>query len=113
MVFAQKENQKKLVMDKDMANTYFPFYNWATGFESMFYSAIIHPDSTVNFYIEENLNSSKKDDRFLSKELYLAVPWWTFWWIKDLNAHYFRLPPQPAKELIVEDGKLLIKDLRF
>ena len=42
----------------------------------------------------------------------MAVPWWTFWWIKDLNSNYFKLPKQPVKELVVEeDGKFIIKDL--
>lgn len=108
--FARKENQKKLVMDKELSNTFIP-YNWAIGFESMMYSAMINPDSTVNFYIEENLNAVKGDARFFKEDLFMAVPFWTFWEIKYLNPYYFRLPQQPAKELIIKDGKYAIKDL--
>jgi len=112
VVFANKENQKKLVMDKEMSHTFIPFYNWATGFESMMYSAMIDIDSTVNFYIEEDLNAQRENDNFLNEDVYLAVPWWTFWKIKDLNPNYFKLPKQSAKELIVDDkGKFAVKDL--
>jgi len=114
VAFANKENQKKLVMDQEMARTIFPVnppYSWATGFESMMYSAMIHIDSTVNFYIQENLNAERENEYFLSEDFYLGVQWWIFWWIKDLDTNYFKIPPQPAKELIVEDGKFVIKDL--
>jgi hypothetical protein len=111
--FAKQNNQQKLIMDKEMSHTIFPFYNWATGFESMFYSAIKDKNAVVNFYIEENLTQCRNDERYLNEEFYLAVPWWTFWWIKDLNPHYFKLPSQPVKELIVEDGKFVIKELNY
>ena len=112
VVFAHKENQKKLVMDKEMSHTIFPFYNWATGFESMMYSAIIHADSTVNFYIEEDIDSWRGNDEVLNEDFYMAVPWWTFWKIEDLNTNYFKLPKQQVKELIVdENGEFVIKDL--
>ncbi len=110
--FANKENQKKLVMDKELSHTIIPFYNWATGFESMMYSAMIDIDSTVNFYIQEDLDNQKYNDNFLNEDLYMAVPWWTFWEIKELNPNYFKLPKQPAKELTIEDGGFVIKDLR-
>jgi len=111
VTFANRENQKKLVMDKEMSLTFVPFYNWATGFETMMYSAMIDIDSTVNFYIEEDLNAQRENENFLNEDYFLAVPWWTFWWVRDLNPNYFKLPPQPAKELIVEDGKLVIREL--
>jgi len=111
VAFANKANQKKLVMDKEMSNTFIPFYNWATGFESMMYSAMIDIDSTVNFYIEEDLNIQKTNPKFLDEKYFLAVPWWTFWQIKDLNPNYFKLPKQPAKELILENGEFVIRDL--
>ena len=111
VAFANKENQKKLVMDRKMANTIMPFHNWATGFESIMYSAMIHIDSTVNFYIQQDLNTAKEDPKFFSKNYFFAVSWWKFWWISNLNPNYFKLPKQQAKELIVEDGKFILKDL--
>jgi len=111
VAFANKTGQKKLVMDKELSHTIFPFYNWATGFESMMYSAVLSPDSTVNFYIEEELNTQRDNPKFLNASYFLAVPWWTFWEIKDLNPNYFKLPAQSTKELMIEDGNFVIKDL--
>ena len=111
VTFANQENQRKLVMDREASNAIIPFYNWATGFESMIYSAMIDKNSTVNFYIEEDLNTQKSNDNFLNEEVFMAVPWWSFWEISYLNSHYFVLPKQPAKELTVEDGKFVIKEL--
>jgi hypothetical protein len=112
VTFANKANQKKLVMDKEISHSIIPFYNWATGLESIMYSAMIDIDSTVNFYIAEDLNDKKNDDNFLNEAVYMAVPWWTFWQINELNPHYFKLPKQPAKELMIENGEFVIKDLR-
>jgi len=111
VAFANKENQKKLVMDKKVASTIIPRYNWATGFESMMYSAMIHIDSTVSFYIQKDLNTAKEDPDFLNEAVYFGVPWWKFWRISSLNPNYFKLPKQQAKELTIEDGKFVIKDL--
>jgi len=65
----------------------------------------------VNFYIQEELDSIRGNSKFLDENLYMAVPWWTFWETKELNPDYFKLPKQPAKELIIENGEFVIKDL--
>ncbi|MCL2247273.1 MAG: hypothetical protein FWC10_09240 [Lentimicrobiaceae bacterium] len=111
VAFANQENQKKLVMDREASNAIIPFFNWATGFESMMYSAMMDKNSTVNFYIEEDLDTHRTNANFLNEDIFLAVPWWTFWEISYLNPHYFTLPKQPAKELVVKDGKFVIKEL--
>jgi hypothetical protein len=111
VTFAIQNNQQKLIMDKETSFTVFPYYNWATGFESMFYSAVKDKNAVVNFYIEEDLNAWRQDERYLNEGFYLAVPWWTFWFVSNLNPNYFTFPAQPAKELFIEDGKFAIRDL--
>jgi hypothetical protein len=111
--FANQQGKKKLLITVNVADQIFPDGNWrlswGLGFESMMYSSLKGIDSTVNMYIVDSIDP--KIEEYKNPEIYLAVPWWVCWKVDALNPHYFKLPQQPCSELVIEDGKMIIKDL--
>jgi hypothetical protein len=108
-VLANKEGKKKLLITKETADQISLGYSWGLGLESIMYSSMKGVDSTVNMFIIDTIDSNIPE--YKNPDIYLAVPWWTYWDINNLNPHYFNLPKQPCSKLVIEDGKMVIKDL--
>ena len=104
IALAKAENhQKFLIKRSDAAGL--GIGTWGTGLESLMYSAIKDKNFVVSFFVADDVDSLA-DERYLNPDYYLSVPWWRFWRIDELNPHYFKLPAQPYKRVIVENGEL-------
>lgn len=86
--------------------------NWGMGFESILYTALKGKDSIVNIYVMENQNY-KEEMSFVDPDIYFGVWWWIFWPIDELSPYYFKMPKQPASLLVLEDGKMRLKDIEI
>jgi hypothetical protein len=106
---ANQEGKKKILITGDITSLLFPVSSWGLGFESMMYSSLKGVDSTVNMYVVDDIDPEEK--KYKDPGVYLAVPWWKYWEINKLNPYYFRLPKQACSKLVIENGKLSIKDL--
>ena len=106
---ANQQGKKKLLIEQKTINEIFPVNSWGLGFESIVYSALKGKDSTVSMFAVEKFNPDEK--RYKDPNLYLAVPWWPWWKIDELNPHYFKLPEQAYSLLVLENGTLLIKEI--
>lgn len=97
---AREEGQQKLIVTRTTAEEIFPINIWGLALESMLYTARDGADQTVTIYMEEDDFDRSNNDLYLNPEVYVSVNWWKRWEVKDLNPHYFRLPPQGYKELV-------------
>jgi hypothetical protein len=97
---AREEGQQKLIVTRTTAEEIFPINIWGLALESMLYTARDGADQTVTIYMEEDDFDRSNNDLYLNPEVYVSVNWWKRWEAKDLNPHYFRLPPQGYKELV-------------
>ena len=109
-VMANQQGTKKILMTKETEEQIFPINSWGLSFESMIYSTLKGIDSTVNMYVIDDI-TELNDERYKNPKFYFAVSWWTFWEIDALNPHYFRLPKQQPSLLVLENGKMMMKDL--
>ena len=108
-MLANQQGKKKLLIEEKTINEIFPTNSWGLGFESIMYSALKGKDSIVNMYAVEEFNLN--EERYKDTNVYLAVPWWTYWNIDDMNPHYFKLPKQPCSLLVLDDGVLCIQEI--
>lgn len=106
---ANQEGKKKLLITRETSEQIFSSESWGLGFESIMYSSRKGIDSAVNMFIVDEIDYTTPE--YKNTETYLAVPWWVHWDIDKLNPHYFKLPKQPCSELVIENGKMVIKDL--
>ena len=108
-LLANKEGKKKLLIEEKTIKEIFPTNSWGLGFESIMYSALKGKDSIVNMYVVEQFNPDA--EQYKDTEVYLAVSWWTYWKIDDMNPHYFKLPKQPCSLLVLDNGILQIREI--
>lgn len=107
---ARDQGIHKLLVTKSTAEEIFPINIWGLALESMMYTARDGADRAVTIYIEEN-DFDRTDSLYSDTDVYVAVNWWKRWPIEDLNSHYFSLPPQGYKLLVVKDGSYSFEDL--
>ena len=100
--YARSQGQQKLLVTRSTADRLFPFNIWGLALESMLYTARDGAENTVTLYMEEDDFDRTDDDLYCNPEVYVSVNWWKRWEVKDLNPHYFVLPPQGYKELTVD-----------
>ncbi len=107
---AKEKGEHKLVIGKTFARE-MNLENWGVGLESLMYSASQNRDFVVSVFVVED-DEDFSEDIFDDGQYYLAVPWWRFWKISEMNPRYFSLPQTTYKRLIKADGELKITGLR-
>ena len=101
---AKAENHQKYLIKRGDAEG-LGIGTWGTGLESLMYSAMKDKNFVVSFFVADD-DDLLTDERYSNADYYLSVPWWRFWRINELNPHYFKLPSQPYRRVIVENGEL-------
>lgn len=110
-VQARAEGQRKLIVTRSTAEQIFPVNIWGLALESALYTARDGADQCVTIYMEEDDFDRADTDLYDNPDVFVSVNWWKRWEIKELNPHYFKLPPQGYKELVRDGDNYLFKDL--
>lgn len=87
--------QRKFIIPKTSMDENIVVGRWAFAFETLMYSSLKGPDSGLSIYVAEDPENFEYDQN--NPQLFLAVPFWRDWKIKDLNEKYFILPAQQYK----------------
>ena len=109
---AESEGQHKIIVTKSTAEELFPLDIWGLGLETMLLSAQKGAEHTVTIYKEDDDFDRKNDELYNNPDVYIAVNWWKKWDVAELNPYYFQLPKQGYKELVKEDNRYKLVELR-
>ena len=108
---AREQGLHKLVVTRSTAEEVFPGDIWGLALESMMLTAQDGPEKTVTIYKEEDDYNHSDSTLYYNPDIYIALSWWQYWKVDELNPRYFSLPEQGYKELKVDNDKYLFCDI--
>ena len=110
--YGMKFEKRKFLIDAKNFPWEYGIGTWSMPFETLLYSALAHPDSSVTFYVTEDLN---KFDSLINKENVFLGPEWDIncFNTRDMNHDYFHLPSTGYEKLNSSQGDTAFHESDF
>ncbi len=109
---AHKHNDKKYLIAQVNFPWGYAWSDWALPFETLLYSSIQGPDSSISVMCAENI--SQYDSLVNMENVFLGPRWAVTWfWSNSLNQNYFRIPPTPYKKLATSQADSIFNEAIF